>query len=98
MTGPRPGPARGDVMAVVLVYVLPLLLVSVLLALVGLAGLALALLAIEGCIVAITIAVRRRPARTGPAGPARRPWLVPLAMLAVVGGVVGLSILGARAG
>ena len=93
-----PAPARGDLVVVLLVYVLPLLLVSALLWLAGLGGLALALLAVEGGVVAVTAAVRRRPPRPRAAGPARRPWLAPLAMVGVIGGIVGLSVLASHAG
>ncbi len=87
---------RADVVTGVVVYVLPLAVVSVLLASVGLGVLALALLAIEGTVVGLTVLARRRPVR--PAGRAPRPWLVPLVMVAVVGAIALTAVLAAQVG
>ena len=89
---------RGDLVTALFVYVLPLLAVSGFLALAGLGGLALALLAVEACVVAATVVARRRPARPHPRPPSHRPWLVPLAMVLVLAGLVGIAVLGARSG
>ena len=88
------GTDRTDLVLVLVCYVVPLLGAAVLLVLVGLGGLAAALLAVEVVVASVTFAVRRRPAR--PAGPARRPWLVPLAMLAVLALLGGVAVLAAR--
>ncbi len=87
-----------DRVVVLLVYVVPLGAVSVLLALAGLGVLAVGLLAVEGAVVAATVAARRRPARPSGGAPSRRPWLVPLVMVAVLGAIVALAVLGSRAG
>ena len=89
---------RPDLLAALFVYVLPLLAVSGLLALSGLGGLALALLAVEACVVTATVFAKRRPAPTHPRPPSSRPWLVPLAMVAVLAGILGIAVLGARSG
>ena len=89
---------RADLVVALFVYVLPLLAVSAFLALSGLGGLALALLGVEACVAGATVLAKRRPARTSPRAPSRRPWLVPLAVLAVLGGIVGIAVLGARSG
>lgn len=89
---------RGDVVAAVVVYVLPLLLVSGLLAVVGLGGLALALLGVEACVVALTVLAKRRPGRPVPSAPSTRPWLVPVGMVAVLAGVVGIAVVAASGG
>lgn len=86
---------RDELLAALFVYVLPLLLVSVGLAAVGLGGLALALLGIEA-VVATATGLAKRPRPVGrAAGPARHPWLVPLAMVALLGAVAGVAALAA---
>lgn len=87
---------RGELVAALFVYVLPLLLVSGLLALAGLGGLALALLGVEACVAGLTVLAKRRPARPLPVAPSRRPWLVPLAMVGVLAGIAGVAVLAAR--
>lgn len=89
---------RAELLTALFVYVLPLLAVSGLLALAGLGGLALALLGVEACVAGATVVAKRRPARSSSRVAGRRPWLVPLAMVAVLGGIVGIAILGARSG
>ena len=94
-TGRPPVP----VLLVLVVYVLPLAGVTALLVAAGLGVLAVALLLVELAVVGAVLLARRRPPR--PAGtlqPSARPWLVPLAMLGVVGGVVAVAVLAGRAG
>lgn len=81
-------------MAITFAYILPLSLVTVVLFAAHLGGIALALLAVE----AVVIARRRPPHPAGMAPPTSRPWLVPLVMVLVVGGVVGVAVLAASAG
>ena len=83
--------------AVLFGYVLPVLGVAALLAVSGLWGLAVLLVAGEVVMSAVVLAVRRRPARSAP-GPARRPWLVPLVMVGLLTAMVGVAMLAAQAG
>ena len=78
---------------VALVYVLPLGLTAAFLASVGLGLLAVALLAIEACVVVAVAVARRRP--RGPARP-RDGSTVLLVLGAVVLAVVGALVLRAR--
>lgn len=86
---------RDEALTALFVYVLPLLLVSVGLALVGLGGLALALLGVEAVVATATV-LAKRPRAATPRGPARHPWLVPLAMVALLGAVAGVASLAAQ--
>lgn len=86
---------RDEALTALFVYVLPLLLVSVGLFVVGLGGLALALLGVEAVVATATV-LAKRPRAAGPRRPSRRPWLVPLAMVAVLGAVAGAASLAAR--
>ena len=83
--------------AVLFAYVLPLLGVAVLLALSGLWGFALLLVGGEAVMATVVTVVRRRPARTNTA-PSRRPWLVPLVMVVLLGAMVAAAALASRAG
>lgn len=109
MTGSATDPAtdpersgRGELGAILVVYVIPLLLTVGALWAVGLRVLAGSLLAVEVVVVSIVIAIRRRPVTPRVSGaarpPSRRPWLVPLVMVAVLGGIVGLAALASQAG
>ena len=62
------GTRRGEVVAILLVYVLPVLATSAFLWSVGIKVLAVALLVVEAVIVAMVVAVRRRPIGGGPTG------------------------------
>lgn len=86
---------RDEALTALFVYVLPLLLVSAGLAAVGLGGLALALLGVEAVVATATV-LAKRPRPQGRSDPARRPWLAPLAMVAVLGAVAGVAALAAR--
>ena len=85
---------RDEALTALFVYVLPLLLVSAGLAAVGLGGLALALLGVEAVVATATV-LAKRPRAPGRPAPSRRPWLVPLAMVAVRGAVAGVAALAA---
>ena len=98
---PRSTPGRRpvDLIAVLFAYVLPLALVTVGLIVTGLGVLAVALLAVEACVLLAVVLMRRRPPRApGIGAPTRRPWLVPLVMVAIVGGVVAIAVIAAGTG
>ena len=86
---------RDEALTALFVYVLPLLLVSAGLAAVGLGGLALALLGVEAVVATATV-LAKRPRSAGARSPSRRPWLVPLAMVALLAAVAGVASLAAR--
>lgn len=97
---PRRTPGRRplDLVAVLFAYVLPLALVTAGLVVTGLGVLAVALLAAEGCVLLAVVLMRRRPPRPpGMGAPTRRPWLVPLVMVAIVGGVIAVAVIAAAA-
>jgi hypothetical protein len=75
--------------------VLPLLVVSGLLAYVGLTVIAVALLAVEGVVALAVLVARCRPER--PKG-APKPWLVPVTMAGVLLVLVALTLAAARVG
>lgn len=84
---------RGDLVVVLLVYVVPLLLTVALLYAVGLVVLATALLVIELVIAGIVLLVRRTPQREpGTSAPARRPWVVPVVMVGLLVAMVGIAV------
>lgn len=83
--------------AVLFAYVLPVLGVAGFLALSGLWGLALVVVAGEVVMSAVIVLVRRRPAKPS-SGPSRRPWLVPLVMIGLLALMVGVAVLGSRSG
>ncbi len=98
---PRRPPGRRpvDLVAVLFAYVLPLALVTAGLIVTGLGVLAVALLAVEACVLLAVVLMRRRPPQAPGLGePTRRPWLVPLVMVAIVGGVVAVAVIAAAAG
>ena len=90
-----PRPDTFTVGLVLLVYVLPLALVSGLLAAAGLPYVALALLVVEA-VVAGCVLLAKRPARADRALAPR--WAVPVAFVAVLAALVGVAVLAARAG
>ncbi len=89
---------RADLLVLLGVYVLPLAVVAALLVAAGLPGLAVALLVVEAVVVAVTVLVRRRPPPDPARPPTSRPWLVPLVMVLLLAGVVGLASLVAGRG
>ena len=88
------GRDRTETVVLVLFWVLPLLVVSGLLASVGLVVIAIALLAVEAVVGLAVLVARRRPARPGK----QRPWLVPAAMGGVLVALVAVTLLAARVG
>ena len=89
------GRDRTESVVLVLFWVLPLLVVSGLLASAGLVVIAVALLAVEAVVALAVLVARRRPAR-----PERttKPWLVPAAMGGVLLGLVAVTLVAARVG
>ena len=85
---------RLDAVVLLVVWVLPLLAVAGLLAAAGLPQVAVALLVVELVVAGLVALARRRPdgSRKAPA------WVVPVAMVAVVGGVLALAVVGERLG
>ncbi|MDT7539258.1 MAG: hypothetical protein QOI82_2843 [Actinomycetota bacterium] len=87
---------RTDVVLLLVVYVIPVGVAAVLLALADLGVLAIALVVIEA-IVATTVYVARQRPET-PAQPSRRPWLVPAAMIGALGLMVVVAVIASQAG
>lgn len=87
---------RTDLVLLLVVYVIPVGVAAVLLALADLAILAVALVIIEGVVAAMIYAVRRRPET--PATPSRRPWLIPASMLGALGLMVLVAVIASYAG
>ena len=91
---------RSDVVVLVLFWTLPLLAAAGLLLAAGLPQAALALVAVEVLVgVAVAVAARRPDERPDerPPRPAR-PWVVPAAMVGVLVGLVGVTLLAVRLG
>ena len=87
---------RSSLIAVLLIYVLPLTVATVFLVQVGLGVLALALVAVEAVVLLTVLAVREpSPARREPTP---RPWLVPVAMVGALGAMVLVAMLASRGG
>jgi len=96
-----PGPAEElgrafELTAILIAYVLPLAMFTVVLIAAHLALIAGALLTVEALVVLAIIIARRRPQRpAGMAPPTRRPWLIPAAMIAIFAAIVGVAVLAA---
>ena len=88
---------RVELVAVLVVWVLPLLLVAALLAIAGLPEVALAVLAVEVAVGLVVARARRAPSAPG-GEPAQRPWLVPLVMVLVLLALAGVGLVGSRLG
>ena len=86
MSDPAPSTDRFEAVVVALVYVLPLTAAVVLLAVVGLPGLALALLAVEAGVSAGVVVAKR------PEGAPRSRLSVALALVCVLAGI-GAAVL-----
>jgi len=84
------------VVVVLLVYVLPLGAAVALLWVVGLPFLAVSLLVVEA-VVAAAVVVAKRPARVTARAPLPT-WVVPAAMVGVLGALLGVTLLAARLG
>ena len=87
---------RADVVLLLVVYVIPVGVAAVLLALADLGVLAISLVAIETVVAATVYAARRQPEE--PAQPARRPWLVPAAMIGALGLMIVVAVIASQAG
>ena len=87
---------RNDVVLLLVVYVIPVGVAAVLLALADLGVLAIALVVIEAVVATTVYIARREPER--PAEPSRRPWLVPAAMIGALGLMVVVAIVASQAG
>ncbi len=87
---------RTDLVLLLVVYVIPVGVAAILLALADLGVLAIALVVIEA-VVATTVYVARRQPET-PAQPSRRPWLVPAAMIGALGLIVVVAMVASRTG
>jgi len=96
---PRPAEEPGrafELTAILIAYVLPLAVFTVVLIAAHLALIAGALLAVEALVVLAIVIARRRPQRpAGMAPPTRRPWLIPAAMIAIFTAIVGVALLAA---
>ena len=87
---------RTDLVLLLVVYVIPVGVAAVLLALADLGVLAIALVVIEAVVATTVYVARRRP--EVPAQPSRRPWLVPSTMIAALGLMVVVAVVASRAG
>ena len=88
---------RVETVAVLVVWVLPLLLVAALLVVAGLPEVALAVLVVEVAVGVVVARARRAP--SAPRGePAQRTWLVPLVMVLVLLALAGVGLVGSRLG
>ena len=87
---------RTDLVLLLVVYVIPVGVAAVLLALADLGVLAIALVVVEAVVATSVYAVRQRPEQ--PAEPTRRPWLVPTAMIGALGLMVVVTIIASQAG
>jgi amino acid transporter len=91
----EPGPVF-ELTAILVAYVLPLAIFTVVLIAAHLALIAVALLTVEGLVVLAIVIARRRPPRpAGMAPPSRRPWLIPAAMIVIFAAIVGVAVLAA---
>lgn len=87
---------RTDLVLLLVVYVIPVGVAAVLLALVGLGILAIALLVIEAVVATTVYVARQSPEH--PAEPSSRPWLVPALMISALGLMVVIAVIGSHAG
>jgi hypothetical protein len=87
---------RTDLVLLLVVYVIPVGVAAVLLALADLGVLAIALVVIEAVVAATVYVARQQP--EAPAQPARRPWLVPAAMIGALGLMVVVAVVASQAG
>lgn len=87
---------RNEVVLLLVVYVIPVATAAVLLALADLGILAIALVVIELVVGASVYVARQQPQERG--RPARRPWLVPAAMVGALALMVVVAVVAAQAG
>ena len=87
---------RTDLVLLLVVYVIPVGVAAVLLALADLGVLAIALVVIEAVVATTVYVARQQPER--PAEPTRRRWLVPAAMIGALLLMVVVAVVAAQAG
>lgn len=87
---------RADLVLLLVVYVIPVGVAAVLLALVDLGVLAIALVVIETVVATAVYVARQRPERAPE--PTRRPWLVPAAMIGALGLMALVAVVASQAG
>lgn len=87
---------RNEIILALVIYVIPVTVAAVLLALADLGVLALALVAIELIVGTSVYVARSRPER--PTQPTSRPWLVPAVMAGALGLMIVVAVLGSHAG
>ena len=92
-----PLPRRSSLLAVLVIYVLPVGAAAWFLTTRGLGVLALALVSVE-VVVALTVLAARTPEVAARPEPSRRPWLVPLLMVGALAAFVGVAVLAAQGG
>lgn len=86
---------RTETVLLVVLWVVPLLGAAWLLAAAGLPVLAGVLLVVEAALATAVVVARRRPARSAGAS---RPWAVPAAMLLVLVGLLGITLVAVELG
>ena len=87
---------RSHLVPLLVVWVIPVAVAAVLLALADLAILSIALVVTEVVVGGAVYLARREPA--SPAGPSSRPWLVPALMLGSLVAMVGIAVVASKAG
>jgi hypothetical protein len=87
---------RSELVLILVVYVIPVGVAAILLALADLGVLAIALVVIEAVVATTVYVARQQPER--PPEPTRRPWLVPAAMLGSLGLMVVIAVIAAHGG
>ena len=87
---------RADLVLLLVVYVIPVGVAAVLLALADLGVLAISLVVIEAVVATTVYVARQQPEE--PAQPARRPWLVPAAMIGALGLMIVVAVIASQAG
>jgi hypothetical protein len=87
---------RTEIVLLLVVYVIPVGVAAVLLALADLGVLAIALVVIEAVVATSVYVVRRTPER--PAQPSQRPWLVPTIMIGALAVMVVIAAVASSRG
>jgi hypothetical protein len=87
---------RSHLVPLLVVWVIPVVVAAVLLALADLAVLSIALLVTEVVVGAAVYLARKQPET--PAAPTPRPWLVPVLMIGSLVAMVGIAVIASKAG
>ena len=90
-------PPRSSLLAVLVIYVLPVAAATWFLTSRGLGVLALALVSVE-VVVALTVLAARKAEPQARREPSRRPWLVPLLMVCALVAFGGIAVLATQLG